>query len=162
MLLLPLATVPLAFLVLANAQNQLTFTPDPAIASTTTASAAAYTPILSPYNETSYSPPFYPSPEVQGTGKWADAIAKAREYIANFTLEEKVALTTGVGWQGGRCVGNIPAIERVGWPGLCLQDSPLGVRFAEGVSAFPAGINVAATFDKDLAYQRGYAMVSLR
>jgi hypothetical protein len=31
-----------------------------------------------------------------------------------------------------------------------LEDSPLGVRFADFASAFPAGINAAATWDVDL------------
>jgi beta-glucosidase len=34
----------------------------------------------------------------------------------------------------------------------------LGIRFADYVSAFPAGINVAATWDRSLAYARGVAM----
>ena len=69
----------------------------------------------------------------------------------------------------GRCVGNIPAIKPThgtGWPGLCLevimqlfsntgavvkfavdfQDSPTGVRDTDFVTAFPAGINAAATY----------------
>lgn len=44
--------------------------------------------------------------------------------VSNFTLEEKVSVATGVGWENGRCVGNIPAIEPIdgrGWPGLCLE-----------------------------------------
>jgi len=41
-----------------------------------------------------------------------------------------------------------------------MQDSPLGIRFADYVSAFPAGVNVAATWDRSLAYARGVAMGS--
>ena len=41
-------------------------------------------------------------------------------------------------------------IPRIDWPGFCLEDSPLGVRFADFASAFPAGINAAATWDVDL------------
>ena len=44
--------------------------------------------------------------------------------------------------------------------GLCLQDGPLGIRFADYVSAFPAGINVGATWDRGLAVARGIAMGS--
>ena len=40
--------------------------------------------------------------------------------------------------------GNIPAVGE--WPGLCLEDSPLGVRFADFVTGFPAGINAASTY----------------
>jgi beta-glucosidase len=39
-----------------------------------------------------------------------------------------------------------------------MQDSPLGIRFADYVSAFPSGINVAATWDRSLAMARGKAM----
>jgi len=48
-----------------------------------------------------------------------------------------------VGWENGRCVGNIAPIDD--FPGLCLEDSPLGVRFADFVTAFPAAINAAST-----------------
>jgi beta-glucosidase len=116
-------------------------------------------------NNNSYSPPF-PYTLTRGSGPtWESAIQKARDFIQfhNLTIEEKVNLTTGLGWQGkgyaGRaCVGNIPPIERIGWKGLCLEDSPAGVRFTDGVSVFPAGINVASTFDRGLMYSRGYAM----
>lgn len=89
---------------------------------------------------------------------WPDAYDKARSFLSDWTIEEKVQLTTGAGWQIGRCLGNIPSIPNRGFPGLCLQDSPLGVRLADFVSAFPAGINIATTFDKDLMYARGLAM----
>ena len=58
---------------------------------------------------------------------------------------------------GGRCVGNIPAISD-DFPGLCLEDSPLGVRFTDFVTAFPAGITVATTWNRTLLRQRGQAM----
>lgn len=106
----------------------------------------------------SFSPPFYPSPETRGAGNWTYAVEKARIFVSNLTLEEKVNLTTGVGWTGGRCVGNIPAIERVGFDGLCLQDAPLGVRMTDGVTAFPSGLNAAATFDRKLMYERALAI----
>ena len=39
-----------------------------------------------------------------------------------------------------------------------MQDSPVGVRFADYVSAFPSGVNVAATWSRALAQGRGAAM----
>ena len=39
-----------------------------------------------------------------------------------------------------------------------MQDSPLGVRDTDYNSAFPAGVNVAATWDRGLAAARGAAM----
>lgn len=105
-----------------------------------------------------YSPPSYPTPQVAGTGAWAEPVRKAREYIKKFSLEQRVQLVTGVGWQQGPCVGNIAAIEELGWPGLCLQDSPLGVRFADNVNVYPAGVTSAATFDVRLDFRKGKAM----
>lgn len=104
------------------------------------------------------SPPSYPSPWTEGLGDWADAYAQAKEFVSGLTLLEKVNLTTGVGWEGEKCVGNTGGIPRLGFKSLCMQDSPLGVRFADFVSAFPAGVSVASTWDRELFYARGYAM----
>ncbi|KAG8876786.1 hypothetical protein FRB97_003937, partial [Tulasnella sp. 331] len=90
--------------------------------------------------------------------KWAIAHAKAKTFLQKFSLKDKVNIVTGVGWMNGRCVGNIPANETLGWPGLCLEDSPLGVRYTDFVTAFPPGINAAATFDRKLMRLRGEAM----
>ncbi|KAJ7833847.1 glycoside hydrolase superfamily [Mycena olivaceomarginata] len=103
------------------------------------------------------SPVITPAPPVVGTGDWASAVARARKFVAGLTLEEKINVTTGIDIVGP-CVGNTGAIPRLGWDGLCLQDSPLGVRIADLVSAFPAGINAAATWDVDLIEARGRAM----
>ncbi|EEP77226.1 beta-glucosidase 1 [Uncinocarpus reesii 1704] len=105
-----------------------------------------------------YSPPYYPSPWASGQGEWEDAYDKARTFVSQLTLTEKVNLTTGVGWMEEACVGQVGAIPRMGFRSLCMQDGPLGIRFADYVTAFPAGINVGATWSKDLAYLRGRAM----
>ncbi|ETI28307.1 hypothetical protein G647_00756 [Cladophialophora carrionii CBS 160.54] len=108
-----------------------------------------------PYYE---SPPKYPSPWGSGAGDWATAYEKARSFVSGLTLMEKVNLTTGTGWESDKCVGNTGAIPRIGFPSLCMQDGPLGIRFADYVTAFPAGINVAATWSRELARARGEAM----
>ncbi|KAI0776599.1 glycoside hydrolase superfamily [Trametes elegans] len=87
---------------------------------------------------------------------WARAHSRARKHISGWSLEQKVAVATGVGWMGGRCVGNIPPVAD--FPGLCLEDSPLGVRFTDFVSAFPAGVTTAATWKRSLLRARGQAM----
>ncbi|KAI0945924.1 hypothetical protein AcV7_010038 [Taiwanofungus camphoratus] len=74
---------------------------------------------------------------------WADAYVRAEAFVGGLGLEEKVDVTTGVGYEAGLCVGNVGQVA--GWPGLCLQDSPLGVRDTNFNTAFPAGISVAAT-----------------
>ena len=61
-------------------------------------------------------------------------------------------------WEGERCVGQTGSVPRLGFRSLCLQDSPLGVRDTDYVTAFPAGVNVAATWDRGLAFSRGQAM----
>ncbi|KMP08134.1 beta-glucosidase 1 [Coccidioides immitis RMSCC 2394] len=108
--------------------------------------------------EWAFSPPYYPSPWASGQGEWSEAYNKAREFVSQLTLTEKVNLTTGVGWMQEACVGNVGSIPRLGFRSLCMQDGPLGIRFADHVSAFPAGINVGATWSKNLAYLRGKAM----
>ncbi|KAJ9621678.1 hypothetical protein H2203_007167 [Taxawa tesnikishii (nom. ined.)] len=103
------------------------------------------------------SPPVYPSPASNGSSNpaWAAAYAKARALLAQMTLEEKVNITGGY---TGTCVGNTGSVPRLGIEPLCLSDAPDGVRGQEFVSAFPAGIHVAATWDRDLMYQYGVAL----
>lgn len=71
------------------------------------------------------------------------------------TLEEKVNVTRG---HKGQCVGNSGAVPRLGVPQLCFADAPAGIRGQEFVSAFPAGLHAAATFDKDLMHAYGLAL----
>ncbi len=77
------------------------------------------------------SPPSYPAPWMRGGNGWDDAYAKAKTFVSGLTLLEKVNLTTGVGWNGESCVGNTGSIPRLNFAGLCMQDSPLGVRFGK-------------------------------
>ena len=106
-----------------------------------------------------YSPPSYPSPWMDPEAKgWEDAYAKAKAFVSQMTLLEKVNLTTGTGWMSAQCVGNVGAIPRLGLRPLCLQDSPTGIRFADYSSVFPSGLTAAATFDRSLMHRRGKAM----
>jgi beta-glucosidase len=41
-----------------------------------------------------------------------------------------------------------------------MQDSPLGIRFTDYVSAFPAGGTIAAAWDRGEWYRRGHQMGS--
>ncbi|KAI0901687.1 glycoside hydrolase family 3 protein [Annulohypoxylon nitens] len=105
------------------------------------------------------SDPFYPSPWMSPTAKgWEEAYAKARDFVSQLTLAEKVNLTTGVGWEGEQCVGQVGSIPRLGFRSLCMQDSPLGIRDTDYISAFSSGQTVAASFDRSLMYRRGQAM----
>lgn len=102
-------------------------------------------------------------------GKWTDASVKPAAFPGKLAiLQQRASVVAKTRW----CRLGIK------W-GLCGQDSPLGIRFCELYprslsvlvlcaddclciadlnSAFPAGTNVAATWDKTLAYLRGKAM----
>ena len=114
---------------------------------------------------------------ISGDGGWTNAAAKAKAFVQQLTIDEKVNLTTGVDTVGRcvipsfhttyqldylftsyRCVGNTGTIPRLGFEGFCLQDSPVGVRNADYASVFPSALNAAMTWDKDLMKKRGKAM----
>ncbi|KAI9744656.1 MAG: hypothetical protein M1818_002185 [Claussenomyces sp. TS43310] len=103
------------------------------------------------------SPPWYPSPLGGTLSTWADSYAKASKLVEKMNLIEKVNVTTGTGWSMGLAVGNTGPASNAGFPGLALQDGPLGIRFADNASAFPAGVTVGATWNKELMYARGKA-----
>jgi beta-glucosidase len=107
-----------------------------------------------PYGQ---SPPWYPSPKGGIAKSWASSYEKAAKMVSRMTLAEKVNITTGTGWEMGLAVGtNGPAVH-VGFPQLQLQDGPLGIRFADNITAFPAGVTVGATWNRQLMYARGKA-----
>lgn len=56
------------------------------------------------------------------------------------------------------CVGNVGAIPRLGLRGLCMQDGPQGIRFADYVSYFTSSQLAAATWDRGLIHARSAAM----
>jgi beta-glucosidase len=103
------------------------------------------------------SEPWYPSPRGGSVKQWQESYKKAAKLVDQMTLVEKVNVTTGLGWSMGMCVGNTGPVDRLGFPSLCLQDGPLGMRFVDNGTAFPAGVTVGATWNKDLMYERGKA-----
>ncbi|EFX04545.1 beta-glucosidase [Grosmannia clavigera kw1407] len=104
--------------------------------------------------------PYYPAPHGGWTADadWTASYAKAQALVAQMTLAEKANITSGSGFYMGPCVGNTGSAPRLGFPQICLQDSALGVRSTDNVTAFPAGITTAATWDKDLMLARGRAL----
>lgn len=149
---------------------------------------ALYIPACAGYTQWSYtneselpyygqSPPVYPSRRCldsfvilqslwyfwtaagEGTSNsaWAAAYAKARAIVSQLTLDEKVNVTQGY---TGACAGNAGALTRFNIDSRCFSDAPDGIRGQEFVSAFPAGIHVAATFDRSLLYEYGKALGS--
>lgn len=107
------------------------------------------------YGQSPYVPP---APLPNGTtSSWAASYAKAVQFVAQLSQEEKSNLTFGQTSKTG-CVGWIAPIERVGFHGLCLQDAGNGVRLADGVSSWPSGIHLGATWNRNMAYQRALYM----
>ena len=103
------------------------------------------------------SPPVYPSPEGRGDGLWANAYAQAKAMVAAMSNEEKNNITIPAK-DNRQCSGFTGTVERMGFPGICLNDGPSGLRGAENVSGFPAQISIGATWDRGLAYWRAYQM----
>lgn len=89
---------------------------------------------------------------------WDQAYDKAKELVNKMSLDQKVSITTGSGWEKGRCVGNTFATTDPYFPSLCLQDSPLGIRMADNITSGVSGINAAASFDKKQIRARGVYM----
>lgn len=98
------------------------------------------------------------APTHDTTLSWEEAYVKAKAVVDKMSLEQKVDLTTGMGWEKTLCVGQTYATEDPNLPSLCLQDSPLGVRFADNVTAGVSGITAAQSWDREAIYQRGVYM----
>ncbi|GAB1520969.1 hypothetical protein RhiTH_004058 [Rhizoctonia solani] len=98
-------------------------------------------------------------PLANGGSAWESAFAKAKDIVSQMTLEEKVNIVTGIGHLS-RCAGNTGAVPRLCIPALCMQDGPAGVRPADFASQFPAQVTVAATWDRDLIYDRAVALAA--
>ncbi|KAJ5180140.1 CAZyme family GH3 [Penicillium capsulatum] len=106
------------------------------------------------------SVPWYPTPLGGTSAGWKESYTKAQGLVQQMSLIEKVNITTGTGWMMGLCVGNTGPAELVRFPSLCLQDGPLGLRFADNITAFPAGITTGATWNRELMRARGSALGS--
>lgn len=114
---------------------------------------------LKEQDENPYAPvPWYPTPRGGTDGHWAESYRKAQDLVREMSLVEKVNVTTGIGWQMGLCMGNTGPAEGVKFPSLCLQDGPLGIRSADHITAFPAGITTGATWNRELMRSRGEAL----
>jgi len=90
------------------------------------------------------------------TNTTLSASQRATLLLGAMTFGEKIAMVNGA---GGAYVGNIPANTRLGIPAVNLQDGPAGIGDgANNVTAFPAPITLAATWDTALAWQYGSQM----
>ncbi|EEF60204.1 glycoside hydrolase family 3 domain protein [Pedosphaera parvula Ellin514] len=81
---------------------------------------------------------------------------RASLLVAQMTLDEKIGMVHGV---DGPYIGNVSGNTRLGIPALHLQNGPAGVGDgAMNVTALPAPIALAASWDTGLARQYGAVM----
>ena len=83
------------------------------------------------------------------------AKTRATEILSKMSQDEKLQLVRGI---EGKYVGNVAATA--GLPVLTLQDGPAGVARFGGVTAFPAPITLAASWNRDLVQRWGAAMAA--
>src|SRR4051794_25544466 len=93
----------------------------------------------------------------QAAAQGGSPAARARALVAEMTLDEKISQLHGTGFiTGDGYTGFTPAIARLGIPAFYLADGPNGVgNGAKGVTAFPAAMSNASTWDTQLLRRYG-------
>lgn len=81
---------------------------------------------------------------------------RVERLLEQMTLEEKLEYLGGV--NGGVNATSIRPIPRLGLPEIHMSDGPLGVRQDKPSPRYPAGIALAASWDRDLAQREGVSM----
>ena len=89
---------------------------------------------------------------VTGTLAGDSSEEKVEEILGRMSLAEKLA------YIGGINAMSIRAIPRLGLPEIRMSDGPLGVRQDKPSTRYPAGIALAATWNRLLAEKEGSAM----
>src|SRR4051812_29925918 len=95
-----------------------------------------------------------------GHGRAPSPAERAQALVAQMSLDEEISLVHGTGFiTGNGYTGFTPAVPRLGIPPFYLADGPNGVgNGARGVTAFPAAINNAASWDTDLLDRYGQVL----
>jgi beta-glucosidase len=90
-----------------------------------------------------------------GTGDWAEAYSKARKFVSQLSLQEKVNITYGKEGVNGAgmlnsCAGNSGSLVKHGFDGFCFHDGPGGISGTDMVNGYPAGLHMATTWNREL------------
>ena len=106
---------------------------------------------------------------------WEQAFNNSKQFISKLNLTERVNLLFGTEnmkmetllitdeERPYKCVGQIDPFKNaeIDFKGMCLQDGPAGIRFANGTGiSWHGSLNNAMTFDKKLMYEVGKAQGS--
>jgi len=84
---------------------------------------------------------------------------RAQEMLGRMTLEEKVTMLHGS--EASEYIGFVAGNERLGIKAIRMNDGPQGFRapsFPGSSTAFPAMLNLGATWDAELSYSYGQSM----
>lgn len=106
-------------------------------------SSAGFTPAYAVTSIQNTNLPVYRQP-------MAPTEARVEDVLSRLTLQEKLDFLGGTGFES-------KPIARLGIPTIKMADGPVGVRWGQA-TAFPAGVNIAATFDPELTYLAAQAM----
>ena len=85
---------------------------------------------------------------------WDVAFSKADEDLEKLNLTDKINLLYGIGDMSDLS-GKIAANSKINLDQINLQDGPSGVRTPNKTTSWPAGINLASTFNRTLMYKVG-------
>jgi len=77
---------------------------------------------------------------------------RVEDLLAQMTLDEKL------NYIGGKNDFYIRAIERLGTPAIKMSDGPMGSRNDGPTTCYPAGIALAATWDREMAQKIGVGL----
>lgn len=92
-----------------------------------------------------------------GSLRWQAAREKAQALVSQMTLVERANITVGYSSNTG-CAGITGSVPRLEWEGLCLADAGQGLRATDFVNAYPAGVHVGASWNRELTNSRGLHM----
>ncbi len=82
---------------------------------------------------------------------------RVADLVGRMTLDEKIAYMAGTTFkiEPLEVIGETQPIPRLGIPKFKMTDATLGSKMTRDATLFPGFINLAATFDRDLAYRYG-------
>ncbi|KZL80468.1 cel3e secreted beta-glucosidase, partial [Colletotrichum incanum] len=82
----------------------------------------------------------------QGKGLWIGPFGKAKLFVRQSTLEEKINITRGYP-SDNVCAINTGSMPRLGWPKMCLHDAGNALSATDLMNPNPSAIHIGASWD---------------